>query len=114
MEELDSLANDTVFIVHLPPTSTDTLDRVFDINPGTVYGVLCLLLCVAIIWLAFDNRRKDFQLLKITSSTVSILKDLNTSLLLIKEELEDGTNELKDHIKNTREHISEKINQIKI
>jgi hypothetical protein len=118
-EQLDSLAKtmiDTMYIIREVPgvaKSTDTLDRVFEISPETVYGVLCLLLVLAIMYLTTQNRGMTKRLVELNVSTIDVLKDLDKSLLLFKEEAANMSDKLIQHLDYSREHISEKINQLK-
>jgi hypothetical protein len=121
MEEklLDSLAQlvkDTIVIIREVPIiqkSTDTLDRVFETSPDTVYGVLLLLLVLAVIYLAMQNRGMTKRLVELNVSTIDVLKDLDKSLLLFKEEAANMSDRLIQHIDHSREHISEKLANLK-
>ena len=66
----------------------ETIKRSFETSPDTVYGILVGILVVAIFYMAYRLSVKDRKLVELNVSTIGVLKDLNTSLLLLKEELE--------------------------
>jgi hypothetical protein len=90
----------------------ESVQRAFDISPETVYGVLVGLMLITIIWLSWYLYTCQKKLMELNISTIEVLKDLNTSLLLLKEEGDNHSSKLIDHISHTREHISEKINNL--
>ena len=55
---------------------------------------------------------KKKALIELNGSTIEVLKDLNTSLLLLKQEGIKISEELKNHIDLSREHISNRISQL--
>lgn len=110
-DSLEHFFRDTIFIEKYIE-SNETLERVFNISPETVYGVLCLLLCIAIMWLAWQLVKSQQQVVNLHIASIEVLKDLNTSLLLIKEQGVSMTTDLKEHIDYTREHLSAQISNI--
>jgi len=91
---------------------TEVVNRSFETSPDTVYGVLVGLLVIMLIGLCWYVYNLHKKLVELNISTIEVLKDLNTSLQLIKEESDNHSSKLIDHISHTREHISEKINHL--
>jgi len=80
----------------------DAVRRSFETSPDTVYGVLVGLLVLGIIFMAWIIVRKDKKLIDLNVSTIEILKDLNTSLLLLKREIEETREHIEKDISTTR------------
>jgi hypothetical protein len=87
----------------------ETISKGFGTSPDTVYGILVGILILAIIAIAYHAYKLQGKLLELNISTIEVLKDLNTSLLLLKEEGANHSDKLINHINHTREHIAEKI-----
>jgi len=99
----------------------EVINKAFETSPDTVYGVLVGILVVGILSLYYKNSRlqsKNWKLqnklISLNVSTIGVLKDLNTSLLLLKEESDNSTDKLINQITQIREHISNKIDSFKI
>ena len=90
----------------------EILKRAFDTSPDTVYGILVGLLVLAIMSLSWFNYRQQNKLVELNVSTIEVLKDLNTSLLLLKEEGVNLSERLVEHINHTRETISTKLENL--
>lgn len=80
----------------------EAVRRSFETSPDTVYGVLVGLMVLAIMFMAWIIVRKDKKLIELNVSTIEILKDLNTSLLLMKREIEETREHLEQYISTTR------------
>lgn len=80
----------------------EAVRRSFETSPDTVYGVLVGLLVLGMIFMAWIIVRKDKKLIELNVSTIEILKDLNTSLLLMKREIEETREHLEQYISTTR------------
>lgn len=100
------LPNETIEI------GKDVLEKAWSISPTSVYGVLVGFLLLTVVYALFLNYQKDKKLYELNVSIIEVLKDLNTSLLLIKEDSEHYSDKLVTHITNSREHISEKISNL--
>lgn len=97
----------------------DALERAWEVTPTTIYGLLLGLLLLAVIYLLYKITRKDKDLkeankhlLELNISNVEVLKDLNTSLLLLKEEGTKVGEAMKEQIDFTRGHIISEISKI--
>lgn len=91
----------------------DALNRAWDINPASVFGVLVGLQLIAIVYLAYINSRKDKKLYELTVSSIEVLNDLNTSLLLLKEEGVQLSEKISEQFEFTRGHISQTLQNFK-
>lgn len=91
----------------------DTTLRAFDISPSTVYGFLVGILVLAVIWLSYQLLRSQRQVVELNVGTIEVLKDLNTSLLLLKEEGVQLGSDLKEHLTYTREHVASLLEKYK-
>lgn len=83
----------------------DTVQRAWDINPATVYGFLVGFLVLALVFTVWQLIRAQKALMDMSRDNIEILKDLNTSLLLLKEEGVQLSGVIKEHFNFTREHI---------
>jgi len=110
VEKLGDLVPDGITdAVNMAP---EAMERAWNISPGSVFGVLVGLQLLFIFYLAWLHRTKDNRLYKLNVDNIEILKDLNTSLLLLKEEGVNMSNDLRQHIDYTREHISSQLKSI--
>lgn len=90
----------------------DAVRRSFETSPDTVYGVLVGLMVLCIFYLAWLLARKDRKLIELNVTTVEVLKDLNTALLLLKTEGVNVSDRLEAQIEETRDRILEKLNSL--
>lgn len=95
------------------PMTKEALRRAFDTSPDTVYGVLVGLLVLALIYMAWRLSRKDKKLMELNQSTIEVLKDLNTSLLLLKSEGNNLSERLVTHIDASSAKITDQIAHLK-
>lgn len=91
----------------------ELVERAWNISPDTVFGALVALMLSLCIYLILQLRKKDEKLVELNVSTIEVLKDLNTSLLLLKDEGVNMTDRLSAQLASTREHISDKIETLK-
>jgi len=97
----------------------DALERAWDVSPTSIYGLLLGLLVLGVVYLLYKLNQKDKcleekdkNLLELNISTIEVLKDLDKSLVLLKEEIGKEGGALKTQIDNTREHISTELSKI--
>lgn len=88
-------------------------DRAFNVTPDTIYGLLVGLLVLAVIYLAWSLLKQQEKLVELNVSTIEVLKDLNTSLLLLKEEGVQMTDTIKEQFRFTHEHVRNLIEKLK-
>lgn len=83
----------------------DTVQRAWDISPATVYGFLVGVLVLGLVFTVWQLIKSQKSLLDMSRDNIEVLKDLNTSLLLLKEEGVQLSGVIKEHFNFTREHI---------
>lgn len=111
-------------ILQIPP---EVAERLFDTNPTTVFGILVFVLTAAVValWLQSNRRytkqvesiseqyeRQIIKLVELNVSCVETLKDLSGNLERLRDAGVNMTEDLRREINQTREHISEKLDNL--
>jgi len=98
-------------------TNIETAHRLFSTTPDTVYGILvfCLAAAVVALWIALVWQSRYFvgRLLELNGSNVEALKVMGSNLDRLRDAFNNLVNDLMNENKHSREHIAEKIDNIK-
>lgn len=91
----------------------ETAERFFSISPDTVFGLLAggEALIIVALWTAYYLQTRSYtaKLVELNVSCVETLKELSHNLVGLRDAGVNMTEDLKERIDRTREHIAMKI-----
>lgn len=86
------------------------MHRFFDTTPDSVYGLLVggMAMVIVVLWGAyyFQTRAYMNKLVELNVSCVETLKDLSANLVALRDAGVNMTDDLKEKIDRTREHLA--------